>query len=488
LAPESLSKKEMPVPETEENRGEQALQTTKRVSLIRLKEMINWHKSMRMTTGPVLLAAFSTFLTMISLSAWVLLRKTMQIDRDTTEIQVVYGRADDALAEIRSGVYQASVLVQGYLLTADSLDGPPFQEIEALRRTIEQHLRELESVHDRARLGSVLPLRSGVGAFWESLKLLLAPGIASQPTSELLKQKALQRERLLKIMEEIDKLNTAKFDTQKTELNRRRREFSRFLVEATLVVLAFGLLIARGSMVRISRLELRSAQQKERAERAEIDLRRLSQELIASQEQERKTISRELHDEIGQMLTGLRMELGTLDHLHANHDPSFDGSLQSVKNLTEQTLRTVRDMAQLLRPSTLDDLGIGPALRSQAREFSRRSGVPIALQIDGDLNCLPEKHSTCLYRIVQEALTNCARHAQARQIRVVVRIEPDLVSVAVEDDGRGFQGDGLRSQGLGLIGIQERARELNGIVDVASEQNRGTRVQVRLPLRAKVEI
>jgi signal transduction histidine kinase len=410
------------------------------------------------------------------------------MDRDAIQIQVVHGRADDALTEIRLGVYRASLAVQGYLLAiASESPGPVRQRITAIRRTIEHQLQDLESVLGPERSASMLPLHAGLGAFWESLSLLLAPADGYQPRPQLLTQKALQREALLKIMEEIDNLNTANFDSRRWELNRRRQEFSLFLGQATIVVLALGLLIAVGSMVRISHLERRSGEQRERAERAEFDLRRLSQELIAAQEQERKAISRELHDEIGQMLTGLRLELATLDDLHHNGGPSFRECLKSVKKLAEQTLRTVRDMAQLLRPSILDDLGIGPALRSQVREFSRRCGVPVALQIDGDLSCLPEKHRTCLYRVVQEALTNCARHAQARQIKIAVLLEDDLVSAAVEDDGRGFQTDTSRRRGLGLIGIQERARELNGTVEVASEQNRGTRVRVRLPLSAKVE-
>jgi signal transduction histidine kinase len=130
----------------------------------------------------------------------------------------------------------------------------------------------------------------------------------------------------------------------------------------------------------------------------------------------------------------------------------------------------------------LDELGLGPALRWQGREFSRRSNVPVTVQIDGDLDGLPETHRTCIYRIVQETLTNCARHSQAKGIRISIYGRHDWVKLSIQDDGIGFDPGGATSRGLGLIGIQERVRELQGKVAIISEPGKGTIVEVEVPV------
>ena len=135
-----------------------------------------------------------------------------------------------------------------------------------------------------------------------------------------------------------------------------------------------------------------------------------------------------------------------------------------------------------LRPTMLDELGLGPALRWQGREFSRRSGVPVTVQIDGDLDGLPETHRTCIYRVVQETLTNCARHAQAKSIRISIYGRHDWVKLSIQDDGAGFDPGEAAARGLGLIGIQERVRELEGTVTIISQPEKGTIVEVEVPV------
>jgi signal transduction histidine kinase len=130
----------------------------------------------------------------------------------------------------------------------------------------------------------------------------------------------------------------------------------------------------------------------------------------------------------------------------------------------------------------LDVLGLGPALEWQAREFSRRYHTPIQLEVDGDLKHLPDQHRTYLYRIVQEGLTNCARHAQAKNIRVKLEETGGQVAIAIEDDGIGFRREDGVAYGLGLLGITERVRELCGQVTIDSAPGRGTRISVVLPI------
>jgi signal transduction histidine kinase len=216
-------------------------------------------------------------------------------------------------------------------------------------------------------------------------------------------------------------------------------------------------------------------------------MRGLSHRLVQAQEEERRTLSRELHDEVGQILTALRMELGNLEQLRSKNG-AFDDHMREAKSLAEQTLRTVRDMSMGLRPSMLDDLGLGPALEWQARDFARRTGVAVAVELNGELAQVPEVHRTCIYRIVQEALTNCARHAHATHIRITLHGGEDLISLSVQDDGVGLASpsEGARA-GIGLLGIEERVRELGGVTRIQSQLRKGTLLSVEIPAREEVE-
>jgi signal transduction histidine kinase len=129
----------------------------------------------------------------------------------------------------------------------------------------------------------------------------------------------------------------------------------------------------------------------------------------------------------------------------------------------------------------LDDLGLQAALEWQGREFSRRTGVPAVVQVDAELDDLPDEQRTCIYRVVQEALTNCARHAHARNVNVAARAEGSDILVVIEDDGVGFEATPSHRSGLGLLGIQERVQALAGKFKIASKPQQGTRIQVQIP-------
>jgi len=219
---------------------------------------------------------------------------------------------------------------------------------------------------------------------------------------------------------------------------------------------------------------------------AERELRRLSRQLVHAQEEERKSISRELHDEVGQMLTGLRMELRSLQDLRIAPEEEFIIHLDGAKRLAEQSLRSLRDIAMGLRPSLLDDLGLGPAVQWQARQFSKHTGIPVNVNVDRLHEPLPEEHRTCIYRIVQEALTNCARHAKAKTIDIVIDGPGVGISVVVKDDGIGFDPGQVRGRGLGLTGMQERVMDLGGELTVVSQVSKGTVLSAKIPIPTEV--
>ena len=214
-------------------------------------------------------------------------------------------------------------------------------------------------------------------------------------------------------------------------------------------------------------------------------MRNLSVRLRHAQEEERQTISRELHDEVGQKLTAMRMELGALERLRTADHGEFSVTLTQVKELAEQSLRMIRDIATGLRPSVLDDLGLGPALQKQAREFSKRTGTPVAVTIEGGFMGLGDRQRTYVYRIVQEALTNCAKHARARQISIHLLDRDEQIELIIADDGIGFDRGKATHAGLGLVGIEERVRELGGAINVQSAPDDGTTIRIVIPQNGK---
>jgi signal transduction histidine kinase len=166
----------------------------------------------------------------------------------------------------------------------------------------------------------------------------------------------------------------------------------------------------------------------------------------------------------------------------------YPGALRArvdrIRELVESSVAMVRNMALLLRPSMLDDLGLAAALEWQANQISRSTGVRINVAAEAVPNDLPEEHKICVFRIVQEALNNVCRHARASSVEIALRAADSRISVVIRDDGRGFRAP--RTGGLGLIGMQERADSLGGSLLVSSEPGQGTTIQVTLPLPRSV--
>jgi signal transduction histidine kinase len=157
--------------------------------------------------------------------------------------------------------------------------------------------------------------------------------------------------------------------------------------------------------------------------------------------------------------------------------------VETIKGLVESTVRLVRNMALLLRPSMLDDLGLIPALKWQARESSKSTMMDVTVAAELDSDELPDEYKTCIYRVVQEALHNCARHAHASSVRIRVEQAKDRLLLNIKDDGQGF--DVLHTKGLGLLGIQERVARLGGTCRVRSQPGSGTELSVELPITAQ---
>ena len=217
--------------------------------------------------------------------------------------------------------------------------------------------------------------------------------------------------------------------------------------------------------------------------KAEETLHRLTQHLQTVREEERTRIARELHDELGQALTALHLELHSLrTRVHDPIDPLAE-RLGALSKLVSGTLRAVRRICGDLRPVALDDLGLLPALEWHMQEFQRRTGVRCRLRRPAAKVTLPPEQATAVFRILQESLTNVARHARATQVAVQLKLTGGRLILTVADDGVGITpGQAEGAQTLGLVGIRERARSWNGDVAIAPRKGRGTLIRLTLPL------
>jgi len=215
------------------------------------------------------------------------------------------------------------------------------------------------------------------------------------------------------------------------------------------------------------------------------NLRELSHKVLHAQEEERKRISRELHDETSQALTAISITLATLNGRTRN-GATRRKRIHEAQRLLRETMESLHDFARELRPASLDELGLLPALRSWLRSFAARTGVQVSFRATLAAEKLDDNQKTTLYRVVQEGLTNVSKHAQASRVDFVIRDLPDRICVTISDNGKSFRpsgglpGDG--QQRLGLLGMQERVRLINGQLDILPRLGKGTTLQLAIPL------
>jgi PAS domain S-box-containing protein len=222
--------------------------------------------------------------------------------------------------------------------------------------------------------------------------------------------------------------------------------------------------------------------------RAEERLSLLSRKALVAQEDERARISRELHDELGQLLTALRLELDWL-RKRTPPQPEHANAFANSVELVEKAAEELRRICKGLRPPLLDDLGLEPAVHLLVEEFRERTGIPteLDLQLNEGQPDAPMEVALCTYRILQESLTNISRHAAARHVKIKLASVGDYLHLVVSDDGRGFTASDPGTGGSGLAGMRERASLVDGSLEVTSELQKGTRVAFRVPLGGKKE-
>jgi signal transduction histidine kinase len=230
---------------------------------------------------------------------------------------------------------------------------------------------------------------------------------------------------------------------------------------------------------------LRDASEKHRAElelrEANRQLRELSNSLTQVREQERTRISRELHDDLGQQLTGLKLSLSWLGNRIKDGRETAARNVDDMRYQLDGAIASVRRIAAELRPRVLDDRDFAEALTWQTREFTRHSGLEVSLNLQAGALVTDNRLATALFRITQEALTNVVRHAQASQVSISLTEQDGRLTLSIRDDGVGFDGS-LGMTGVGLVGMRERCTAIGGVFDIASTEGSGTAVSVSVAL------
>lgn len=221
-------------------------------------------------------------------------------------------------------------------------------------------------------------------------------------------------------------------------------------------------------------------------QKSERQLRTLSSSLLAAQEQERKRISRELHDDLGQIVTAVLLDVTRARKLELPHASDIYGSLERIQARAEEALQRVRSLSAMLRPGVLDQLGLKAAAVSLLEDMRERTELNVIEEIHVDHSDIPESVSIAVYRILQEAMTNIVKHAEATQVTVRLQSGRQTVALSVTDNGRGFDPASLAmDQGLGLMGMQERAECLGGVFRIESAPGQGTTFYTEIPLSAE---
>jgi signal transduction histidine kinase len=449
--------------------------------------MISLHRNPALATNNrlALVAGFGGLLLMMAFAEFDGMQGLSQIQKSNDEIREDFLLRTRVLDRIRADVYVSGTYVRDYLLEPESgkAEGHRYSLLES-RNDMDAALSQYRALLNAQESGPFQVLTRELADYWSVLGTVFQwnPQQRRHDGYAFLRDEVFPRRMaMLGIADQIRSINESQLNAGKVRVE---ATFSRLRRRLTIILgltIGLGLLLALFSVRRILGLENETSSHLLEISQARTELKQLSARLVEAQEDERRSLSRELHDEVGQALTGVLVEMANLSTLiRARNVDALAEKAAEIKKEVENSISVVRNLALLLRPSMLDDLGLVPALQWQAREVSKRGGVWVKVTAGQVSEDLPEEHKTCVYRIVQEALHNCMQHASARQVEVTVRQEAESLMLSIRDDGKGF--DARHERGMGLLGMEERVSHLGGSFAVNSTPGQGTLLQVSLPL------
>ena len=436
----------------------------------------------------VLRFGYAAVILVLILSAVDAYHIQVTVSQQQVEIFRHYVEEEQALTVLRRNLWLEGIYVRDFFIRATpeqaAMLSAQLDDIKKENQTVFEHLARISS-----QRSEVPKLRRRLEEF---LAILVTVPTAMLHASNDVQYQFVQRE----IVPRRGELYAALIALSAADQQRLQDDEDRFADsrheggERLLLMLALGVLLS----VLVAAISIRHSDNlADRAERhyAEVEetkgeLQRLSARLLEVEEDGKRQLARELHDEIGQALALLQIEVSRAQAAAAGQPPSLHDRLDRARALAEQTVQTIRNISVLLRPTILDDLGLAPALQFQVDHFMRRSGITSEYVEEDVSDQLPDAVKTCVYRVVQEALHNCEKHSGASKVRVAVQQQPGYLHVEVRDDGRGFLGNEkgmpFKTTGLGLLGIRERATIVGGLLEIESAPGRGTRISLRIPV------
>jgi signal transduction histidine kinase len=431
----------------------------------------------------VLSSGFGIIIALLVISTALAWRIQETFSERSVEIHRRFVHEQELLTNMRRVLWSVGMLLRDHYLN-------PHPESGALQSRLEEAKKQAESMTSELRRSStrseaIDELDRQFSELWRLAYQGSDTPMSSEERFTFLQQEIVpRRDSAGRVLREIERANTSLLAESEEQFTDTRTGATRRLLIILGVCLVAGLYVAGFSTRYAERLEQESQMRFTEVSEAKQQLEHLSARLMDVQEEERTRLSRELHDEIIQNLAVLKMEITQAQAAAAKGLASEEG-LARARQLAETTVRSVRDISLLLRPSLLDDLGLIPALQWQAEEFSRRTGVPCTIVGDLPTESLPETSKTCVYRVVQEALRNCEKHSGATEVRVNVLESDNNLQVSIEDNGRGFQENGTRRfSSLGVLGMRERAAALGGTLQTGNRVTGGAVVRLTLPLQS----
>ena len=450
---------------------------------------------MKGTIRGALVAGFAVVFAVWAFAGYELIRSLRDVEQQVHSAHESFARGSDTLSVIRRNVLEGSINVRDALIDPSDITREYYrEEIRRLRGEVDQRLPAyMQEVELPAEREQWTRLQSSLEQYWTSVDFVFAPDLptGTAQAASILRSRVLPvRRDVLMLLDNLKALQRSSQDAHDAEVSLLYRDARTRFVAIVSGALVLGVAVAWFAFWRVGGLEREIHRQRTAEAHNRHDLERLSARLVDAQEQERRNLARELHDEVGQALTAIKMEVGIAIR-SADTDARAKAALEEARAIAETTLQSVRDLSQLLHPSMLDDFGLPETLAVYLRSFSKRTGIRAQLAHEGLDVRLPADVEVCIYRIVQEALTNVARHSGALSCSVSVIRSESAVSLVIEDRGRGIAGAAdrmaLARRGLGVIGMRERAQALDGQFAIESRPGGGTRVSVTLPVHATAD-
>jgi signal transduction histidine kinase len=445
---------------------------------------------------PVLVVGFAVIFGLWLVSVYELIRRIADVEAQATTIATRFNQGDEVLHNVRAQVSLSAIYVRDVALDTRP-DATSFyrEQLQAARadidRALEQYVPDVGSGAEREHWSE---LEKELQDYWTSV----APALTGQLPADRAAAQALlrrdvipRRQQIVSISDDLRTLNRDAFQQQQAEVAELHQVLRQRIWWTSSIAVAFGLAIAFFAARYAARLEWRIRQQHLQERQHKRDLQRLSAELVHAQEDERRKIGRDLHDEIGQALMTIRLDLGVVER-SGHVTGAAAEALAEARATNDHAIQSVRDLSQLLHPAMLDDFGLPVTLDAYLRRFSQRTGVRTELVQDGMDGRLASEVEVCVYRVTQEALTNVAKHAQASSCRIYLQRLPYSLLVTIEDDGVGMTPERLEHpedrHGVGLVGVRERIARLSGTFHLETNVGKGTRLTIELPVSADATV